>query len=103
MCFCSLCFFSLPLIFNVEADRILHLPTAVIKCLFFFQGNSSPLLIISCSSSFSVIHVIAHIKIYSKKRLDIVAVFSFTPGFIKGWTYLRTGDFARSKVSLMHR
>ena len=50
----------------------------------------SPLFIISRSSSFSVIHVGVRIKIYSKKRLGFVAVSSFTPVYIKGWTYART-------------
>ena len=43
--------------------------------MFFFQRNLSPLLFISCSCSFSVVHISVDVKIESKKRLGFVAVF----------------------------
>ena len=83
--------FSLPLIFTLVAASIPHLLTAAIKFSCFSSSEiRSILFIISRSSSFSVIHVGVRIKIYSKKRLGFVAVSSFTPVYIKGWTYART-------------
>ena len=83
--------FSLPLIFTLVAASIPHLLTAAIKFSCFSSSEiRSILFIISRSSSFSVIHVGVRIKIWSKKRLGFVAVSSFTPVYIKGWTYART-------------
>ena len=44
---------------------------------FFFQRDSSPLFLITRSSTFSVIHVGVIIKNYVKKRHDFVCLFFF--------------------------
>ena len=62
LCSCSLLFFSLPLIFTLLAASVSHLLTAAMKFSFFFQRNSSLLFLITCSSSFSVIHVSVDMK-----------------------------------------
>ena len=46
--------------------------------MFFFQRNSSPLFLITRSSTFSVIHVSVIIKDYVKKRHDFVCLFLFS-------------------------
>ena len=43
--------------------------------LFFFQQNWSPLVFISCSCPFSVIHVNVDIEIKSKERVGICCCF----------------------------
>ena len=45
---------------------------------FFFQQNSSPLILITRSSTFSVIHVSVIIKNYVKKRHDFAGLFFFS-------------------------
>ena len=62
LCSCSLLFFSLPLIFILLAASISHFLTRYEIFFFFFQRNSSPLFLITRSSSFSVIHVSVDIK-----------------------------------------
>ena len=70
MCSCSL-FFSLPLIFTLVAASISPLSHRRYKIfMVFFLRNWSPLVFISRSSSFSVIHVNVDIEIKSKERMD---------------------------------
>ena len=75
-------FFSLPLIFHLAAASISPFSHRGYKIItFFFQKNWSPLVFISRSSSFSVIHVNATLKLSRKKESAFVVVFiSKTPG-----------------------
>ena len=66
--------FLLPIIFTLVAASISHILTTAIN-LFVFSANWSPLLFISFSSSFSVIHVDVGVKSQSKERLSFVVVF----------------------------
>ena len=68
-------FFSLPLIFTSMAPSISHFLTTAIK-FSGFSSNKIGLLcfLISCSSSFSVIHIDKEIKIKSKEKIAFVAV-----------------------------
>ena len=70
--------FSMPLIFILLANSISHFLTASISfsSFNFFQQNSSPLLLITRSCSFSVIHMsCGSQRIFGKKIKD----FSRTP------------------------
>ena len=70
-------FFSLLLIFTLVATSISHFLTPAIKFSCFSSIEMCLLLpFISCSCSFSVIHISVDVKIESKKRLGFVAVFS---------------------------
>ena len=72
--------FSMPLIFTLLANSISHFLTASINfsCFNFFQQNSSPLLLITRSFSFSGIHMSCGSKrIFWEKIKD----FSRTPFF----------------------
>ena len=65
-------FSSLPLIFTMVAANISPLSHHRYKIfMVFFQRNWSPLLFISRSSSFSVIHVNVDIKIKSKENIGV--------------------------------
>ena len=77
LCSCSLLFFSLPLIFTLLAASVSHLLTAALKLSFFCQRNSSLLFLITCSSSFSVIHVSVDMK---QTRLCCSFFLSKSPG-----------------------
>ena len=77
LCSCSLLFFSLPLIFTLLAASVSHLLNAAMKFSFFFQRNSSPLFLITCSSSFYVIHVSVDMK---QTRLCCSFFLSKSPG-----------------------
>ena len=116
--------FSLPLIFILVAASISHFHTTAIK----FPCNPSKVIGLLCffisrSSSLSVFHVKADIRIKSKKRVGFVGVVfylwnsgwlsalwrqkarvlemqNFTPAYMKGGqTYGRTDDFLRTKFS----
>ena len=72
-------FSSLPLIFTLVAASISPFSHRRYKIfMFFFEQNWSPLVLISCSSSFSVIHVNVDIEVKSKERI----------GFCCCWFYL---------------
>ena len=94
--------------------------------IFMFFFLLLPCFFILRSSSFSVIHVSVDIKIESKERTSfVVASFffskspggqaiyrrnvrvldmqNFTSAYLKGWTYVRTDYFLRTKISLIHR
>ena len=63
-------FFSLPLIFTPVVASIFPFSHHRYKFfMFFFQRNWSPLVFISRSSSFPVIHVNVDIEIKSKERI----------------------------------
>ena len=117
-CSCSP-FFSLPLTFTLVAASISPFSYHhYIIFMFFFQRNWSPLFFISRSSSFSVVHVNADIKIKSKERIRFVVVVflslkvdlspkragvwnaKFHPGQHEGVDVL-TYDFLRTKISCM--
>ena len=79
-----MCFFSLPLIFTLVAASIFPFSHRRDKFfMFFFQRNWSPLVFISRSSSFSVIHVNVDIEIKSKETgigFVVVVFISKRPG-----------------------
>ena len=64
-------YFSLPIISTLLATSVSHFLTGTLN-LFFFLRNLSPLFSITCSSSFSVIHVSVNMKNNAEKD-----VFSF--------------------------
>ena len=71
-----MCFFSLPLIFTLVAASISPFSHHRDKFFMFFcQRNWYPLVFISRSSSFSVVHVNVDIEIKSKERIGFVVVF----------------------------
>ena len=119
--------FSLPpwLIFISVAASISHFHTTAIK----FPCNPSKVIGLLCffisrSSSLSVFHVKADIRIKSKKRVGFVGVVfylwnsgwlsalwrqkarvlemqNFTPAYMKGWTNVRTyGRFFENQIFL---
>ena len=66
-------FFLLTLIFTFVATSISHFSHRRYKFyMFLFQQNWSALFSISCSSSFSVIHVNVVFKIKSKERNSLI-------------------------------
>ena len=112
MCSCSP-FFSLPLIFTLVAASISPFSHRRYKTFtFFFKRNWSPLVLISRSSSFCVIHVNVDIEIKAKERIGfgvvgfiskrpgsyaiyrrnarVLEIKNFTLAYMKGWTYVRT-------------
>ena len=71
-----MCFFSLPLIFTFNSGSQ-HFPFSHRRdkfFMFFFQRNWYPLVFISRSSSFSVVHVNEDIEIKLKERIGFVVV-----------------------------
>ena len=98
-------FFSLPLIFTLVAASISPFSHRRFKIfMFFFQRNWSPLVFLSCSSSFSVIRTL---KLSPKKESAFVtkrpgsyAIYrrnarvlemqNFIPAYTKRWTHVRT-------------
>ena len=71
------CYSSPPLIFTLLAVSISHFLTAA---MFFSLRTSSPLFSITCSSSFSVIHVSVKIKNDAEKDTTLLFFLSKSPG-----------------------
>ena len=117
-------FFSLPLIFTSVAPSISHFLTTAIK-FSGFSSNKIGLLcfLISCSSSFSVIHIDKEIKIKSKEKSPLLLLFfiSKSPGGyaiyqrkarvlemqsftlrLRDGVDTHTDNFVRTKISWMH-
>ena len=67
-------YFSPPLIFTSPAASISHFLTAA---MFFSLRNSSPLFSITCSRSFSVIHVSVNITNNAEKDKTLLLLFFF--------------------------
>ena len=65
-------YFSPPLIFTSPAASISHFLTAA---MFFSLRNSSPLFSITCSRSFSVIHVSVNITNNAEKDKTLLLLF----------------------------
>ena len=78
MCFCSLFYFSLLLIFTLVAASISHFLSAAIKFLCF-SPNKIRLhcVFIPHSSTLLVIHAIVAIKFKSKKDWALLCCFLF--------------------------
>ena len=73
-------YFSLPLIFTLLAGSISHCLTAAVNFHVFLQ-NSSLLLSVTRSSSFSVIHASVNIKNNVEKDTNLLLFFlSKSPG-----------------------
>ena len=75
-------YFSLPLIFTLLAANISHFLTAALYFHVFLPvRNSSPLFLITRSSSLSVIHVSVNIKINAEKgTISLLFFLSKSPG-----------------------
>ena len=125
-------FFWLPHIFTFVAPSISHFLTAAVKfwcfssneiglrcwvflalalswlstlmwTLKFSRTKDSAFLLLLLFFSLCLSLKVPVAMWFTTEKSGVLEMQSFTPAYMKGWTYVRKDDFVRTKISWMHR